>query len=245
MAKVRLVSKDTLTRSDNKKPVDRIIASAGAVVASIALYQSCSISSQQKNLERQVEERQAAPLLVPGVQQPDRLGRRTFQIANSYKRVEKLSNFLMIREPQQREREPFIVVPVRNVGTGVAILLNEEVRVVDNCKTKSRRQLDPDLKERLGYYVVRPGESEQLYYAPRGDDAVEVTEEYEKANTATRVTLLIRYTDQLLRRLRWTCVTYTRGGRRDPRWSIEKPVYGDRDLPAQEREGDVLRLGSE
>ena len=176
----------------------------------------------------------SAPLLVPGVEPRSREGRKQFQIVGSYRVVNKLANFLQIYwNPRKPKREPYIVVPVRNAGEAVAILLDEEARFVRDCESVGGRRLNRQGVERLGFYVVRPGESEQLYYAPRGDDASTVAREFMEASDALEVNLLVRYTDQLGLKIRWTCIGYTRRTEDDDRWSVAKPVYGERENPRQ------------
>jgi hypothetical protein len=225
------------------------IAIASVVVAIVSLgfaiaaqRKASSTADEQQQLQRQIKERASAPLLVPGVEQRVRLGTERFQIAGSYKEVVKLANFLSIYwNPRKPTAEPYLVLPVRNVGEAVAIVLDEEARVVRDCDTVSGRRLNGRGVERLGFYVVRPGESEQLYYAPRGDDASVVAHEYKDASDALEVSALVRYTDQLGQKIRWTCTTYTRGSANDPRWSVAKPVYGERANPRR----DELVVGAD
>lgn len=225
----------SLKASDWIAIVSAVVAIVSVAVAFAAQRESSSTAEDQQALQRQIEERASAPLLVPGVEPEQRLGRKRFQIAGSYKEVVKLANFLHISwDPRNPEAEPYIVVPVRNVGEAVAIVLDEEARVVSDCQTVKGRRLNRRGVERLGFYVVRPGESEQLYFAPRGDDASAVAAEYKKASRALEVSLLVRYTDQLGRKIRWTCIGYTRGFKRDRRWSVAKPVYGERTNPRRD-----------
>jgi hypothetical protein len=212
-----------------------LLAFASVVVAVVALSQSSSTAREQQELQREIEERQSAPLLVPGVEHEMRLKRQRFQIVGSHRQVVKLANFLRIYwDPKKPEEEPYIVVPMRNAGEAVAIVLDEEARLIRDCDHARRRRLSRSGVERLGFYVIRPGESEQLYYAPRGHDAPQVAEEYRAASDEQEASVLVRYTDQLGRKIRWTCVTYTRGGPDDEYWSVSKPVYGERPNPNQE-----------
>jgi hypothetical protein len=215
-----------------------VVALGSLAFAVVAQRESSSTSKDQQELQRQVEERASAPLLIPGVEPEQRLGKRRFQIAGSYKEVVKLANFLRIYwDPRKPSAEPYIVVPVRNVGEAIAIVLDEEARVVRDCQTVRGRRLNRRGVERLGFYVVRPGESEQLYFAPRGDDASVVAAEYKQASDALEVNVLVRYTDQLGQKIRWTCIGYTRGSEHDPRWSVAKPVYEERTNP---RRGELV-----
>jgi hypothetical protein len=212
-----------------------LLGFGSVVIAVVSLSQSSTTARDQQDLQAEVEERQSAPLLVPGVEQEMRLKRRRFQIVGSHRQVVKLANFLRIYwDPGAPELEPYIVVPMRNAGEAVAIVLDEEARLVRDCDNARRRRLGRSGVERLGFYVIRPGESEQLYYAPRGSDAVRVAEEYRAASDEEEVSVLVRYTDQLGLKIRWTCVTYTRDGSNDEYWSVSKPVYGERANPNQE-----------
>lgn len=215
------------------------VAIVSLILAAKAQRRSGSIADRQQTLESQIAERESAPLLVPGVEPGLRLGRRRIQLVGSRKQVVKYTNFLLIHWTPGAE--PFIVVPVRNVGEAVAIVLDEPARVVPECThTPREERLSRSGVERLGFYVVRPGESEQLGYSPRGPNAARIEEQYKEAFRALKVSILIRYTDQLGRKIRWTCITYTRGSLHQLRWSVAKPVYGERINP----NADKLVVGS-
>jgi hypothetical protein len=81
-------------------------------------------------------------------------------------------------------------------------------------------------KSRLHYYGICAGESEQLFYntanKPRLDELYRRLVEGE-----TTARLVLRYTDTLSRKLRWTCITYTRGSRDGEIWSVSEARYGD------------------
>jgi hypothetical protein len=175
----------------------------------------------QAAFQTEIEERQSAPLLVPGVELRDR-GKRITVFTESGV-VKKRADRLLIGGRPAR-----LIIPMRNVGEGVAILLRERVKTIPDCADAEHyTAIPPRGLERLGYYVVRPGESEQLaYLAPNS----RVAAEYRGARNANSLNLLVRYTDALGRKLRWTCVRYSQGkGQRG--WSVAAALYGERRPP--------------
>jgi hypothetical protein len=77
--------------------------------------------------------------------------------------------------------------------------------------------------------VVRPGESEQLFYNTRKRPGLKKLYRDAALNDTT-VNVLIRYTDALGKKLRWTCVIYTRNTTDDKLWSLSESVYGERSV---------------
>lgn len=202
-------------------------ALASAAFAGVALKCSADANSRQEKaadrqaqFERDVEERQSAPLLVPGVEPNER--RRTI----TYPLIKEAGRLMISKE----NGPPRMVIPMRNVGAGAAIGFLEYAHVLSNCKQAPALLEPPQGGLRgLGYYVVRPGESEQLYYiAPRR--LPQLRSEYRRAAGSLDVNVLVRYTDFRGRRLRWTCVRYTRE-RSAGAWLVASVAYGDRKLP--------------
>jgi hypothetical protein len=209
-------------------------AGASAAVACVAILVSCQTADdqsadqkatekrqanaarQQAQFQTNIEERQSAPRLTPGVRLSDR-GKMITVYPDSGGRIRKRADRLTIeRNPPYR-----IVMPVRNVGLGVAILLQEYVSTVETCHPPPGA-LDRADVERLGFYALKAGDTDQLVYLPRPEFA----EVYHAAGEALNVNLLLRYTDVLGRKLRWTCVSYARSGRHES-WAVAEPVYGD------------------
>ena len=166
----------------------------------------------QAQFQAEIEERQSAPLLVPGVEINDR-GKYITVFTESGPVGKRADRLLIVEDPGR------LIIPMRNVGEGVAILLRERVKAIPSCAdAPSYTVIPPRGLERLGHYVVRPGESEQLSY---------LSTEYGRLVDLTDLSLLVRYTDAIGRKLRWTCVHYSRGtGQRG--WSVAEPVYGER-----------------
>jgi hypothetical protein len=203
------------------------LALVSIAVAGLALHSSQRTEDEQEEFQREIEERQSAPLLVPGVE----LGLRGKQITFGTEsgQVTKYAHRLLTQE------DPLLVViPMRNAGEGVAILLFEFFQKVDDCITDPPRLLLERRVDLLGYYVVSPGDSEQLSYRPRDGEERRLFRELARAYPDLR--LVLRYTDIHRRKLRWTCVVYHRatpgGG-----WSLRRPVYGEREMPAWARGG--------
>jgi hypothetical protein len=176
------------------------------------------IADAQAAFEREVEERQSAPLLVPGAELRDRGRRISVYIGSGFLR--KRAEQLFVEERPAR-----LVLPVRNVGEGVAILLREYVHPILSCAdTASYTAIPPRGLERLGYFAIRPGESDQLTYLAPGP---RIGAEYGRASKASELSLPIRYTDSLGRKLRWTCVRYTHRNAQSG-WHVASMAYGER-----------------
>jgi hypothetical protein len=178
-----------------------------------------TIEARQRAFAREVEERQSAPVLAPDIE-PAAMG-RTISVATNYgtrtKRAERMNVF--------HENGVFqIIMPMRNVGNGVAVV-PFTVTFARTCPAKpaaSERLARTQIRY-LGTYNVPPGESRQLAFAANDQDRLL----YSRATTATRLNLMVIYTDLLGHRVRWTCVTYKRP-RHGSAWSVEYPYYGER-----------------
>lgn len=115
-------------------------------------------------------------------------------------------------------------MPMRNVGNGIAVV-PFTVQFAPTCPAApgASARLTSQQIRYLGTYNVPPGETRQLVFAANDQDR----RLYSKATAATRLHLMVIYTDLLARRVRWTCVSYTRP-RHDSAWSVEYPYYGER-----------------
>ena len=198
---------------------------AAVVLGLFALGVSGFTFLRQDSLQRDIEERQFAPLLVPGVEQEAR-GDNTIDVWVGFRHMRKRADALQLQDKPLR-----MVMPVRNAGEGVAILLQQRARPVKDCDDERLKREAEDFPDdnvqRLHYYVVRPGESEQLFYNTR--KRPKLAKLYrDAALNETTVNVLIRYTDALGKKLRWTCVIYTRGTTEDKLWSLSESVYGER-----------------
>lgn len=224
--------------------ISLVVAGAGAVVAYLGWTHANEVDDQRKmdakkqaRFERQVEERQSAPLLAPGVE-PSMKTRRGVAIASSSGDFAKpVAADLLWGDGTQ------LVVPVRNVGAGLASLNGSQPVFLRNCG-KEPRSLDPRRKpSRGGYYNIPPGESFQLLYhlRPKPErQSDQSAKEYQQARKSWERRdghyrtvakqggiehLLISYTDLLGRRWRWSCFDYTRPNGR-VRWSLRSATYG-------------------
>lgn len=199
-----------------------LLAGLSVVLAIVAFVVSCSASERQEKFQRDVEERQSAPLLVPGVPL-DQRGKKIVFYPEAGGPLEKRADKLFLSDKPTRT-----IVPVRNAGEGMAILLGERFKLLESCDDAAIESVGaPDAP--LGYYAVAPTASEQLgSLAPRDS---ELADTYRDAFRARQVFVLLRYTDVHRNKLRWTCIAYTRestaGG-----WSLDYPVYGQKPWPA-------------
>ena len=173
---------------------------------------------------------------MPGVNFAQRSGRVTVFTESSP----------VVKQPQRLyiehdAKHPRLVMPMRNAGEGVAILTQEFPIPVETCAEDAIARTAPSKEElerqglfgRLSFYVIRPGESEQLAYRPTENNYPELIEKYRKAADAAEVNLILRYTELLTRKLRWTCVRYTRSKPKNPNtpprggWSASDALYGE------------------
>ena len=204
-------------RSGRPKPTEWMalgVAFGALVISGVAFV-------LQARSDTRAEERASAPLLVPGVEQDAR--GEMVDVYVGYRHITKRADLLMLETDPVR-----VVMPMRNAGEGGAILLPDRARPVASCDAADG--LPRADKSRLHYYAIRAGESEQLFY--NASNKPRLTELYRrlvKGKTTARVVL--RYTDTLSRRLRWTCVTYTRGSPDGKIWSVSEARYGDDDFP--------------
>jgi hypothetical protein len=188
------------------------------------LFFSWWTNREQDRFQRAIEERQSAPLLVPGIE-PDQRGKEITLYPEIGEPFRKVADRLVIDEKYGGTR---IVIPMWNAGLGVAILMGS-VSVMPDCTKSLAGMASPGHllgRKDVGYYVVPSGESEQLkYFQPR---FTSLGKQYRKAADAMTVNMLVRYTDLLRRRLRWTCVTYTRADTHSD-WSLAQSSYGARE----------------
>lgn len=226
-----------MNRWKEVKPTDVLSALFALVSVGLALWaliQSEHTADDQNRFERDIEERQSAPVLAAGTELRQRGKRRVVYTENA--RVKKRADRLLIDSNAGR-----VVMPVRNTGQGVATLIREYAFVVRDCVNEPDKWDLPPHRERLGFYAVRPGESEQLGYltpqTPR--QFLELARQTRKRSYTdySRVgkegkpfNLVVRYTDALVRKLRWTCVSYKLAKRRGDlsEWSMESQIYDDR-----------------
>jgi hypothetical protein len=202
-----------------KDPVTVVLAVGSLAVSGTAFFNTESNTDRQQEFQQQIEERQSAPRLAPGVELSQR-GKEITVFADSGGTIDKRAERLLVeRRPPYR-----IVMPMRNIGLGVAIMLQREFPTpVSKCPDPSAR-LSGDL-EALGYYNIPAGQSDQLIFRPYTKRRIS---EYRAASQALKLNLLLKYTDVLQRQLRWSCVRYTRPSPTEA-WSIEEPFYGQAD----------------
>lgn len=183
-----------------------VLVAAVALVFSFVTYRDqAELESRQRAIAREIDERQAAPVLVGGVERPLR-GRRIRVVPETGAQFRKPAERLLWDAEK-------LVIPVRNVGAGTAVLpfsrvwFDEDNRQCEGplSVVTGARVWDWEEKFRAGYYVVRPGESWQLIYREPAD------EDWEQMSQKMSVTFLLRYTDALGWFARWTCLSYTRG----------------------------------
>jgi hypothetical protein len=217
-----------------------LVAFATAISSAAAIFAYVQAGNADKDADRaskaqqafaaEVEERESAPVLAPDVE-PSLQG-DSVTVATAYGTIEKQrAERLFVSKTGQ----PQIIMPVRNVGSGLAIIPVTVAfpRACPSQPTGEPPVLESRVTKYLGPYNVPPGESRQLAFAPlRGESS----RPYLAARTATRLSLMVLYTDLLGRRLRWTCVDYTRPTRGDS-WSVEYPYYGDRERRTEGRSG--------
>jgi len=217
-----------------------VAASVAAIVAIFSYLDSRDAKEEatrateaQRAFEAEVEERQSVPVLAPDVE-PELHGKAvtvpTALGTVKKPRAERLYVSPDLGKPGKSRPKPQIIMPMRNVGDGVAII-NVSVKFQHSCN-KAPPPKDPLVLARgqtryLGYYNVPPRESRQLAFAPLKDDR-SAHAPYLKARSATRLHLMVIYTDLLGRKLRWTCVDYTRPSS-GASWSVKYPYYGDVD----------------
>jgi hypothetical protein len=205
-----------VARSGSSKWIDAaaLLVACGALGWSAFTWiQQNQVEDRQARFQRDVEERQSAPLLVPGVAPGERGRRITVPI-------KKRAGELKISA-----KPPRIVMPMRNVGEGVAVLFLEYALPVSACPHPGASLPRPRYAPKgTTYYVIEPGQSEQLSYLapPRLPGLIHA---YRNASTSRHVRLLLRYSDFLGHRVRWTCASYARDNRRHS-WSVVIVVYG-------------------
>lgn len=212
-----------------------LVSAAGALWAVLEADQANdaadAVARQQQAFEADVEERESAPVLAPDVE-PELRGKPirvpTDRGTFTKNRAERLLVHIIQNRPAD-EPTPQIVVPMRNVGAGLAVV-PVTLSFPTTCPVEPpKRDLPVFESGQGGRYLgpsnILPGESRQLSFSPL---AGQRPEPYFRALKATgELSLLVFYTDLLGRRLRWTCVTYQRGKRTDS-WSVVYPYYGDK-----------------
>jgi hypothetical protein len=172
------------------------------------------IAKSQLKLQRQVEERQSAPSLDPGVEpRINTQGPRKIALNTPYGVLHKRPSDLYFTEDR-------IVIPVYNIGAGVAAVQGGP-GFLDTCtedtvdRTTDPGSVKPSMIRRTGYYNVPPGTSLQLRF-----EAQDRLQEFREASREKRLNLILFYTDHPLgRRLRWSCFEYLRFSRRGP-WGL-------------------------
>jgi hypothetical protein len=204
-------------REERKETRDRLslgLASLGAVLAIISYVTSCSTSKSQDQFQRDVEERASAPVLAAGVAK-DRAD--TVDVRTTIGTVSKKAQLPAIPGQPDNAR---LIVPVWNIGLGVGVV--RSVRAFPSCR-KAREAINKaPLKQadRVGYYNVPAGGSEQLVYPMAKSDFLRV-------QRTNELTVMVRYTDPLIRRDRWTCMEWLRRKASNP-WQLANQNYHDR-----------------
>ena len=213
------------------------LISAGAAVASViaalaAIYVAVDANTQaghteaaQRSFTAEIEERESAPVLAPDVE--PRLYAKPVTVPTDVGTVKKRRAERLFVNPDT----PQVIVPMRNVGDGVAVI-PVTVSFRDDCPG-TPDGIPPLLRKRragyLGPYNIPAGESRQLSFGPL-DRHPKSARPYVDARRATDLHLMVLYTDLLGRKLRWTCVSYTRP-KATASWSVKYPYYDDMTLP--------------
>lgn len=213
------------------KPTDLLLvltAAVSIVVSVVALQRSDQVAARQ--------EAEASPVLAPGTLLADR--GRVMTIATETATVRKRADWLFIDNHVGR-----IVVPLRNGGNGIAMIIGRPV-LVENCATEPQH-LPLATTGALGTYILQSGDSDQLAWLERKSDAagaVHVGKDsfwysFDYAHFGSignsnggAASLVVWYTDGAQIKLRWTCMTFFQTSeRRDTsEWAVEGVVYGAR-----------------
>jgi hypothetical protein len=201
------------------------VAVVGAIVAVISFAWSCETAQDQGDFQDAVEERSSAPVLAAGVEPQNRLGEISVKTA-----LGTAPKPRQVPEIRQRHRIARLIVPVWNIGLGVAVIRGHPL--LGDCRAAERkiRQSSPP-KRRAGYYNVPSGKSEQLVFPVSQHDVTEISTLRRRGDDSVYLlTVTLRYTDPLVRRDRWTCISWIRSSP-DNSWTLSTQDYDDREFP--------------
>ena len=213
------------------KPTDLLLvltAAVSIVVSVIALQRSDQVAALQQA--------ESSPVLAPGTDLADR--GRVMTIATETTTVRKRADWLFIDRRAGR-----LVIPLRNGGNGIAMIVGRPV-LVENCTLEPQR-LPLSTTGALGTYIIPSGGSDQLAWLARKSDVagtVRVGNEsfwysFDYAHfgrignsKSGPPSLVVWYTDGAQAKLRWSCMTFFRasGNNRMSEWAVEGVVYGAR-----------------
>ena len=210
-----------------------VVAVSALFVALAADRQASRTADAQRAFQKQVEERQSAPVLAPGVE-PELTAKRV-TVASGWGTVanRRAERLMFVSGDEETGAPARVVMPMRNVGEGVAVVPGQVVLTETSCQDRQFRAQERGSRVRiekptafkvygtryLGPYNIPPGESQQLAFELDATDP----ESYLWKGDQRLVSLRIAYTDLLGRRLRSTCVDYRRGRRGS--WSVFYPFY--------------------
>jgi len=213
------------------KPTDLLLvltAAVSIVVSVTALQRSDQVASLQ--------EAESSPVLAPGTALTER--GKAVTVATNTATVRKRADWLFMDNRVGR-----IVVPLRNGGNGIAMIVGRPV-LVENC-TVEPQHLPLSTTGSLGTYIIQSGDSDQLAWLERkGDSAgtVHVGNEsfwysFDYAHFGSidnsnggNASLVVWCTDGAQIKLRWTCMTFLRASQSKgtSEWASEGVVYGAR-----------------
>lgn len=217
------------------KPTDLVsvvLTLASVALALAAFVRANEVSDQQAEAE--------APILAPGTP-PDERGKQ-ITVPTEYSEVSKRADRLYL----DATNRPRFVIPLRNGGSGIALVVGQPVLVAD-CDGEPARVPDAAVAPPLGSYVIPSGESDQLaFLAPAhpasgtvpGQPRLWYSFDYRKfgkldVDGNRSGNLLIWYTDGAQRKLRWTCIQYVVAGHGPSglaEWGVFNQRYGVRSI---------------
>jgi hypothetical protein len=197
--------------------VGLLVSAIGLTVAIFSLIHSDDTARDQKKLQAQVEERSLAPVLAAGVE-PSMRG-KTVTLHTIVGKVVKPAE-----APVFASRRRLLVVPVWNVGNGLAVW--RRTKVLTDCDKAFNQEFAkrPTNSRRLGFYNVPDGQSEQLSYPVRSGAEARAAAEAAKKN---KLSVFTFYTDLVNSRDRATCAVWKRGNAAN-RWKLSTQDYVDR-----------------
>jgi hypothetical protein len=242
----------SLLKTDHWSAADVFVAIAALVVTLVfgfltyrQSHQQTDIQRQQARLENKVEARASSPVLS-ALLAPERPKARVL-VSTVAGRVSKPPHRVRVVSAwtDRKRASPFcnqyadgqakrvsrgvpqvrcyeLIVPVRNVGEGVAAV--QSVKALHDCGEKAtkeymREPLTGVRHRRLGVFNVPPGEAEQVVWQMIAADG-------RRAQRSASLFVIVRYTDFHLARDRFTCMIFR--GRKyrtfDTQYADDRPL---------------------
>ena len=179
------------------------------------------ISEEQGRLASIVEERQSAPVLAAGVPSVDR--GVEIKISTRAGRKKKYAHRPDIVPAVDNDGKEVwdLVVPVWNVGEGLAAV--RSIKALPDCGAAVKDYMAEPLPTRvksgrLGTFNVPAGGTDQLVWPMLPEDA-------KRDLAREELYVIVRYTDLLVRRDRWTCMAWK--GKKY--WTYDTQVSGQQE----------------